>query len=155
MRNVKKTIVANDPFDLARFTIAQKNIYDQVLSELRDGRKRSHWMWYIFPQIDGLGYSATTKLYSIKSLEEAQKYLCHHLLGPRLIECAETVLHTEGLTVSEIFGSPDDMKLKSSMTLFATISEEKSVFQLVLDKFFQGKQDRTTLQLLQAMDNDD
>lgn len=139
------------PFDLTRFTSAQAGIYDRVLSELRTGQKRSHWMWYIFPQITGLGYSATAKYYAIKSTEEAREYLDHPVLGARLLECAETVLAIEGRSVSEIFGSPDDVKLRSSMTLFASISEPGSVFALVLDKFFNGHRDHKTLNLMETM----
>ncbi len=141
----------NDPFDLSRFTSAQEGIYPRVLAELRSGRKRTHWMWYIFPQIDGLGYSTTTKLYAIKSLEEAQRYLAHPVLGTRLRECAEAVLAVEGRTVSEIFGYPDDLKLKSSMTLFASVTDSDSVFARVLKKYFDGAQDVRTLQLLEKL----
>lgn len=146
-----ETIGSNDPFDLARFTGAQEGIYDCVVTELRNGRKRSHWMWYIFPQIDGLGYSATAKRYAIKSMEEAREYLNHPVLGARLLKCAEIVLAIEGRSASEIFGYPDDVKLRSSMTLFASIAEPRSVFDLVLDKFFSGDRDDRTLALLETM----
>ena len=142
--------VMDDPFDLVRFMNAQEGIYEDVLSELRLGEKRSHWMWYIFPQIDGLGHSTIAKHYAIKSIEEAQEYLNHPVLGASLLECAETVLGIEGRLVSEIFGFPDDMKLGSSMTLFASISESDSVFALVLDKFFNGHRDNKTLELLET-----
>jgi len=138
----------NDKFDLGRFINAQSGVYDRVIAELRSGRKRSHWMWYIFPQIEGLGQSATTRFYSIKSLDEARAYLEHPVLGARLIECAEAVFAVEGKTVSEIFGYPDDMKLKSSMTLFSSVAGPDSVFFRVLDKYFQGERDSRTLQLL-------
>jgi uncharacterized protein (DUF1810 family) len=138
----------NDKFDLGRFINAQSGVYDRVIAELRKGRKRSHWMWYIFPQIEGLGQSETTKYYSIKSLEEAREYLDHPVLGARLLECAEAVFAVEGKTVSEIFGYPDDMKLKSSMTLFSCVAGPDSVFVRVLDKYFQGERDNRTLQLL-------
>lgn len=118
----------DDPFGLSRFTRAQEGIYDSVLAELRRGQKRTHWMWFIFPQIDGLAYSATSKHYAIKSIEEARKYLNHPVLGKRLLECAETVIAVEGRSVSEIFGYPDDLKLKSSMTLFAYVADSHSVF---------------------------
>ncbi|MGZ5573748.1 MAG: DUF1810 domain-containing protein [Methylobacter sp.] len=142
---------ANDTFDLNRFTSAQENIYDSVLAELRSGRKRTHWMWYIFPQIDGLGHSATSKRYAIKSLEEARQYLNHPVLGQRLLECAEAVFAVKCRSVSEIFGYPDDLKLKSSMTLFAYAATPDSVFSRVLDKYFDGERDALTLQLLDKL----
>ncbi len=151
MIHTNKEIDSNDPFDLARFTVAQEGIYDQVLSELTNGRKRSHWMWFIFPQIDGLGHSPTAKRYAIKSEKEAREYLAHPILGTRLVECATTVLDIEGRTAPQIFGSPDDVKLRSSMTLFASIAEPQSIFDLVLDKFFSGHRDPKTLALLEAM----
>ncbi|MGC9396787.1 MAG: DUF1810 domain-containing protein [Anaerolineae bacterium] len=138
-----------DPFDLSRFLKAQEPVYARVLSELRSGQKRSHWMWYIFPQIDGLGFSATTKYYAIKSLTEAQHYLDHPVLGARLLECAEAVLAVEGRSISEIFGYPDHLKLKSSMTLFACVPDSPSVFDQVLDKYFHGERDAKTLALLE------
>jgi uncharacterized protein (DUF1810 family) len=134
------------PFDLARFIAAQDPIYDSVLAELKGGRKRTHWMWFVFPQIDGLGQSATSKRYAIKGRAEARAYLDHPILGARLRECAEVVLAIEGRSANEIFGSPDDMKLKSSMTLFAMVGDD--VFERVLDRFFQGKPDAATLRLL-------
>ena len=139
-----------DPFDLKRFTSAQEDAYARALSELRRGQKRSHWMWYIFPQLDGLGHSAKTRYYALKSREEARAYLKHPLLGKRLIECAETVLDIEGRSVTAIFGSPDDAKLRSSMTLFAAVSEPDSVFARVLEKFFKRQSDTRTLQLLET-----
>ena len=140
-----------DPFDLGRFTSAQKGICDRVLAELRRGQKRTHWMWFIFPQIDGLAHSATSKYYAIKSIEEARQYLHHPVLGTRLLECTETVLAVEGRSVSEIFGYPDDVKLKSSMTLFAYVAEPRSVFVRILDKYFHGEQDARTLDLLEEL----
>ncbi len=137
-----------DPFDLARFTKEQEGTYGIALAELRRGRKRTHWMWYIFPQIDGLGRSATSEYYAIKSLEEAQAYLNHPVLGPRLRQCAEAVLAVEGRSVSDIFGYPDDLKLLSSMTLFAGAADSDSTFVRVLDKYFQGRRDQKTLDLL-------
>ena len=148
MTRASDTIDRDDPFDLSRFTKAQENIYDSVLAELRSGQKRTHWMWFIFPQIDGLAYSATSKHYAIKSLEEARQYLNHPVLGTRLSECAETVLAIEGRSISEIFGYPDDLKLRSSMTLFASLTDPRSVFVRILDKYFYGKQDVRTLDLL-------
>lgn len=150
MSNTGDIIDSDDPFDLNRFTEAQEGIYDRVMAELRGGWKRSHWMWFIFPQIEGLGRSSVSRRYAIKSMEEAREYLKHPLLGPRLSDCAQTVLDIEGRSASEVFGFPDDLKLRSSMTLFATVSEPGSVFALVLDKFFNGDRDERTLQLLEA-----
>ena len=141
----------SDPFQLSRFVKAQDKIYDRVLAELKSGRKRSHWMWFMFPQIEGLGASSTTRYYSIKSLEEARQYLDHPLLGKRLRECAETVLALEGLSASSIFGYPDDLKLKSSMTLFASVAEPGSVFSRVLEKYFRGNRDERTIALLDRL----
>jgi uncharacterized protein (DUF1810 family) len=141
----------DDQFDLNRFTSAQKSIYSSVLAELRSGQKRTHWMWYIFPQIDGLGYSSTAKYYFIKSIEEAHQFLNLPVLGTRLLECAKTVLAIEGRSISEIFGYPDDLKLKSSMTLFAYVADQDSVFIRILDKYFHGEQDVRTLNLLEKL----
>jgi len=137
-----------DPFDLSRFINAQEGIYDRALAELRDGLKRSHWMWYIFPQVEGLGHSPTTRLYSIKSLEEARQYLAHPVLGQRLKESAEAVLAIPGRSAADIFGHPDDWKLQSSMTLFELVSGPESVFGRILDKYYQGKRDTRTLQIV-------
>ena len=136
-----------DPHDLVRFVEAQDGVYERALAEIRSGRKRSHWMWFVFPQVDGLGFSATSKRYAIKSLDEAQAYLAHPILGTRLIECAEAVLGVKGRTAADIFGSPDDMKLRSSATLFAQVSADGSVFHRVLDEYFGGQPDRETLRL--------
>jgi uncharacterized protein (DUF1810 family) len=141
-------IGGDDAFDLRRFLGAQDSVYDRVLEELKNGRKRSHWMWYIFPQVDGLGYSATSKHYAIKSTEEARAYLNHPVLGSRLLECAEAVLAIKGRSASDIFGYPDDLKLQSSMTLFASVAGPDSIFVRVLDKYFLGERDMRTLQLL-------
>ena len=137
-----------DPHDLNRFVLAQQGDYERALSELERGRKRSHWMWYIFPQLDGLAFSSTSKRYAIKSIEEARAYLDHSILGPRLLKCAEVVLHIEGRSAREIFGSPDDLKLRSSVTLFAQVSEPDSVFDRLLEKYYQGERDDKTLRLL-------
>ena len=139
---------ASDPYDLNRFVLAQRADYDEALLEIKRGRKSSHWMWYIFPQFEGLGFSTTSRLYSIKSVAEAVAYLAHPILGPRLKECAEAVLYVEGRSAHEIFGSPDDMKLRSCATLFAHVSPPGSVFHQMLDKYFQGRPDRKTLELL-------
>ncbi len=139
-----------DPHDLNRFLRAQARDYAIALSELKSGRKRSHWMWYIFPQFEGLGFSMTSRRYAIKSLAEARAYLEHPVLGPRLIECAEAVLGVEGRSAHQIFGSPDDMKLKSCATLFARVSPAGSVFERLLDKHFAGERDPKTIGLLQS-----
>lgn len=139
----------DDRYDLSRFIDAQKDVYYNALSELRNGEKRGCWMWFIFPQIDGLGVSAITKRYAIKSKEEAREYLAHPVLGARLLECTETILAFAGRTVSAIFGFPDDLKFKSSMTLFSQVSEADSVFARILDRYFDGEQDMRTLELLQ------
>jgi uncharacterized protein (DUF1810 family) len=139
---------AGDPYDLSRFVQAQARDYERALAELTQGEKRSHWMWYIFPQIDGLAYSATAKRYAIKSLDEARAYLAHPLLGPRLIACAEALMQHEGLTAHEIMGSPDDMKLRSCATLFARISPPGSVFERLIDTYYGGERDGRTLRLL-------
>ncbi len=137
-----------DAFNLRRFLQAQDPVYGTVLAELRSGQKRSHWMWYIFPQFEGLGYSSTSRYYAIKSEEEARQYLKHPVLGARLLECAKTVLDVQGRSASDIFGPPDDLKLRSSMTLFAQVSDPDSVFARVIDKYFHGKRDDKTLALL-------
>jgi uncharacterized protein (DUF1810 family) len=141
---------AGDSYDLGRFVRAQQDDYEQALAEIRSGRKQSHWMWYIFPQVEGLGISSTSRLYAIKSLAEAAAYLAHPVLGPRLRACAEAALQVDGLSAFEIFGSPDDMKLRSSATLFASVSPEGSVFHRILEKFFDGERDGRTLSLLRA-----
>lgn len=140
--------MAPDPYDLNRFVAAQKDTYGEALAEIRAGRKGSHWMWFIFPQFKGLGSSPTSVYYAIGSREEAKAYLAHPILGARLVECAEAVLRIEGRTALEIFGSPDDAKLRSSATLFAAVSPEGSVFQRVIEKYFDGKKDVRTAQLL-------
>jgi len=141
--------MTDDPFNLSRFLSAQERDYKAAHEELSKGKKCTHWMWYIFPQIDGLGHSSTSKLYAIKSKAEAQSYLDHPILGTRLLECVNILLQLEGRSASEIFGSPDDMKLKSSMTLFAAVQSQEPAFARVLDKYFQGKRDRRTIDLLE------
>jgi uncharacterized protein (DUF1810 family) len=148
MANSSDSRGAADPFSLNRFLRAQENDYEQAFSELERGRKRTHWMWYIFPQIDGLAFSSTSKHYSIKSLEEAKAYLEHPVLGPRLLECAEAVVRVEGRTAREIFGSPDDLKLRSCATLFAYVAPPDSVFDRVLSKYYRNERDEKTLRLL-------
>jgi uncharacterized protein (DUF1810 family) len=139
---------AGDPYDLDRFVRAQKESYGRALAEIRGGRKRSHWMWYFFPQIEGLGFSSTARFYAIKSLTEAKVYLAHPVLGPRLLACAEAALGVEGRSAHEIFGSPDDLKLRSCATLFAQVSAPDSVFDRLLAKYYRGERDAKTLQLL-------
>lgn len=141
-------MTAADPHNLARFAEAQQRDYEQALSEIRSGRKRSHWMWYVFPQFEGLGSSPTSRHYAIKSVEEARAYLAHPVLGARLIDCAEAALQVEGRSAYDIFSSPDDMKLRSCATLFASVSPEGSVFHRLVDKYFDGQQDKRTLQLM-------
>ncbi len=148
MTKSSDTLGPEDAFNLRRFLQAQETVYSTALAELRSGQKRSHWMWYIFPQIDGLGFSSTTRFYAIKSEAEARQYLTHPVLGARLLECAQTVLDVQGRSASEIFGPPDDLKLRSSMTLFAQVSDPDSVFARVIDKYFHGKRDDKTLALL-------
>ena len=138
----------NDPYNLNRFITAQEGIFENILAELSKGQKRTHWMWFIFPQIEGLGYSETSRYYSIKSPDEAREYLNHPVLGARLLKCCEILLGTKGKTASEIFGPPDDLKFKSSMTLFACVAEPDSVFARVLEKYFDGKHDKRTEVLL-------
>src|SRR4051812_38792975 len=134
-------------FDPARFVDAQAGTYAQSVHELRSGRKRSHWMWFIFPQFRGLGKSAMSERYAIRSLQEAREYLRHPLLGARLVECTIIVNGVHGRSAHDIFGSPDDMKFQSSMTLFELASDERSAFTLALDKYFAGERDARTVEL--------
>jgi uncharacterized protein (DUF1810 family) len=140
--------MTDDPYDLNRFLVAQDEDYERALAELKSGRKQSHWMWYVFPQFDGLAFSSTSKHYAIKSAGEARAYLQHPILGPRLLECAGVVASLKGRTATEIFGSPDDVKLRSSATLFAALSPEGSVFDRLLETYYSGGRDSRTLQLL-------
>lgn len=144
---------ATDPHDLNRFVEAQKGSgglsdYATALAEVRAGDKVTHWMWYVFPQFAGLGFSSMAKRYAIQSREEAKAYLAHPVLGPRLGECAEAALGVEGKSAFDIFGGPDDLKLRSCATLFAAVSPDGSVFHRLLDKFFGGEGDEKTLRLL-------
>lgn len=136
---------ASDPFDLQRFVDAQARVYPGVLDELRAGRKRSHWIWFIFPQIAGLGSSPTAARYAISSLEEAWAYLRHDVLGPRLHECTQLVNAGRGRSIGEIFGSPDDLKVRSSMTLFAHATQDNSEFVKLLARYYDGEEDPLTL----------
>jgi uncharacterized protein (DUF1810 family) len=141
-------MTTEDPRDLNRFVRAQEHDSAPALAEIRSGRKRTHWMWYIFPQLDGLGFSQTARRYAIRSLDEARAYLEHPVLGPRLVACAEAVLAVQGRSAREIFGTPDDLKLRSCATLFAEVSAPGSVFWRVLEVYFGGEADRRTLELL-------
>jgi uncharacterized protein (DUF1810 family) len=145
----------DDPHDLNRFLEAQAAVYDRALSELRDGRKRSHWMWFIFPQLAGLGSSPMSHRYSIRSIEEAREYLAHPVLGRRLLECTQAVLSVDDLSATEILGSPDDMKLRSSATLFANVAGRGSVFERILEKYYDGRRDSRTEELLGGMSQGD
>ncbi|MBW6421505.1 DUF1810 domain-containing protein [Rhizobium sp. XQZ8] len=135
-------------FDLMRFVDAQAPVYAQVIGELKAGKKRSHWMWYIFPQIAGLGFSIMSQRFAIGSKGEAKAYLDNPLLGSRLVECTEAMLAHGDLTAHAILGSPDDMKFKSSMTLFEAVSEKGSPFGRALEQFYHGERDEKTVALL-------
>ena len=143
-------MATTDAHDLSRFVDAQQGVYEIALAEIRQGRKRSHWMWFIFPQYAGLGISLTSQRYAINSAAEAEAYLNHPTLGRRLLECTEALLRVEGRSAQQIFGSPDDTKLRSSATLFAHVSPAGSVFDQVIDKYFGGERDAKTLRLLSA-----
>ena len=138
----------SDPHDLRRFVDAQQDVYDAAVRELRAGRKTSHWMWFVFPQIAGLGRSPTAQRYAIGSLAEAEAYLAHPLLGPRLHECARILTELRGRSASEVFGEVDALKLRSSMTLFARAAAEPSPFGEVLARYFDGAEDQATLERL-------
>lgn len=142
----------DDPFNLARFVTAHEGAYKRAFREIVAARKDSHWMWFIFPQVAGLGTSDMARRYAISGMPEATAYMEHSVLGPRLLECCEALLRIVGSSASEIFGFPDDMKLKSSMTLFAQARKSKDVCQAVIKKYFGGKPDERTLQILRAMD---
>ena len=135
-------------YDLSRFIKAQETDYERALSEIRSGHKRSHWIWYIFPQIAGLGFSSTAQYYAIKDRKEAEEYLKNDLLRERLVEISEALLQIESNDAGDVMGYPDDLKLRSSMTLFHEVAPEIDVFQKVLDKFFEGKPDQKTIELL-------
>ncbi|MDH2313884.1 DUF1810 domain-containing protein [Methylobacterium brachiatum] len=137
-----------DPFDLKRFADAQHGIYEQALQELKAGHKRSHWMWFIFPQLAGLGSSAMAERYAIGSLDEARAYLQHPVLGQRLQACTAAVSAVAGRTAHQVFGTPDDMKFRSSMTLFTQADPEQPAFRQAMERYCGGAQDRRTLALL-------
>ena len=138
----------DDPFALQRFVDAQDGAYDRVVDELRAGAKRTHWIWFVFPQLAELGSSSTARLYGIRSLAEAQAYLAHPVLGARLHECARLLADIEGVSIKEIFRWPDNLKVCSSMTLFARATADNADFLAVLDRFYDGVQDSRTLELL-------
>ncbi len=138
----------NDPYSLQRFVEAQQSVYPQVLAELRAGRKRSHWMWFVFPQLQGLGRSETARRYAISGIEQARAYLAHPLLGSRLHDCTLALLQHSDRPAREILGSPDDLKFRSSMTLFAAAADEPVLFEQALKAFFAGSPDRLTLERL-------
>lgn len=140
----------HDVYDLQRFVDAQTPLFQQVLSELETGKKRSHWMWFVFPQIKGLGRSTMAQRYAISGIDEAKAYLQHPLLGPRLEQCAKTIAPQVQRSARQIFGSPDDLKLHSSMTLFTLAAPERLIFKEVLDTFFDGEPDAMTLEKLKA-----
>ena len=143
------TAPASDPFNLQRFVAAQAPVFSRVLAELRAGRKRTHWMWFIFPQIAGLGSSPMARYFAISGRAEAEAYLAHPTLGPRLRECTELVNQvpnrTPNCTIAEIFGYPDDLKFRSSITLFAAVAPGEAAFRTALDQYFTGQPDPATL----------
>jgi uncharacterized protein (DUF1810 family) len=139
-----------DRFKLSRFFEAQEADYTRALSEIQSGHKRTHWMWYIFPQLRGIGSSSTAQFYGIENADEAKAFLAHPILGPRLVGCANALLELQGRSAEEIFGYPDVLKLKSCATLFAHVSGHDSVFRRLLEKYYGGEPDKLTLQLLQA-----
>jgi diguanylate cyclase (GGDEF)-like protein len=145
----RPAVDAGDPFDLERFVAAQVGVYEDAVTELRRGRKRSHWMWYVFPQLRGLGQSSTSYRYGITGIDEARAYLAHPVLGPRLLECAAVLEQLDGgRTVSDIFRDPDDVKLRSSLTLFASVAGPGSVFDRLLARYFGGEPDDRTVAML-------
>lgn len=148
-------MTAADPFSLHRFLEAQEGTCERAVAEIRSGRKRTHWMWFIFPQYEGLGTSAMASRFAIRSVAEAEAYLRHPVLGPRLLECAEAALAIPGRSASDVFGHPDDLKLRSCATLFAVVSSSGSVFERLLDKYFAGVRDERTIQLLDSEDRVD
>ena len=138
----------SDPHNLERFLDAQSSVYEDVIAELGAGLKRSHWMWFIFPQIAGLGSSATAVRYAITSRKEAEAYLRHPVLGHRLRECTRLVNAVDGRSINQIFGYPDDLKFHSSMTLFASVTEDNEIFRTAINKYFNGEMDLNTIQRL-------
>ncbi len=150
-KNKKTSRRMSSDKNINRFLSAQQDIYPHVINELQNGKKTSHWMWFIFPQIEGLGSSPTSIKYAIKNIEEAKEYLNHPILGKRLLECTNIIAQTENKTADEIFGYPDTMKLRSCLTLFNFIAPEQKVFADVLKKYFNGEEDEQTLSILQKI----
>ena len=140
---------SGDPYNLQRFVEAQDPVIDEVKEELRSGRKRTHWMWYIFPQMEGLGRSQMAQRYAITSGDEAEAYLAHPVLGPRLRECTEIANTVEGRSTNDIFGSPDDLKFRSSMTLFDAVADDPTPFGTALKRYYDSEPDTKTLELLE------
>ena len=140
----------NDPFNLRRFVDAQDPVYFRALTELRAGVKQSHWMWFVFPQVHGLGRSPTAEFYAIRSIDEAKAYLVHPLLCGRLKECTRALLDVTGKSARQILGTPDDLKFRSSLTLFAHAAPDEPLFREALDKYFDGEEDQMTLELLRS-----
>lgn len=147
-RRWRRVTTRDDPHDLHRFVQAQEGVYARALEEIRRGRKTSHWMWFVFPQLRGLGSSLTARLYGLSGLEEARAYLAHPVLGPRLRDCAQAAAELAGRTAREVFGSPDDLKLRSSLTLFAAADPGELLFRRALDALCGGERDPATLRLL-------
>jgi uncharacterized protein (DUF1810 family) len=144
-----RKVTTDDPYDLCRFVVAQGPVFDTVLAELRDGRKRTHWMWFVFPQLRGLGPSATAQAYGVSSLEEARAYLAHPLLGERLVRCTDAVIGIRHRRLREIFGTPDDLKFCSCMTLFSMAAGDAgSIFEQAVEQLCEGRMDVRTLDLL-------
>lgn len=141
-----------DAHDLTRFVDAQAGVYASVVAELKQGRKRSHWMWFIFPQAAGLGFSAMAQRFAIHSRAEAKAYLAHERLGPRLIECTRLVLDIKGKSIHDILGSPDDLKFRSSMTLFGAVSDDP-IFDQAIAKYYRDRKDPATLEILARLDS--
>ena len=144
-----------DKYNLSRFLEAQMVTYEGAMLELVRGRKESHWIWYIFPQIEGLGRSDTAKLYSIKSLEEGRMYLEHPVLGPRLVEACEILLNLKDSSMDEVMGFPDDLKLLSSMTLFEVVSDSNSIFTKMIEFYYEGRRDKASLDIIKSRYNSD
>ena len=142
--------MSDDPYNLERFAAAQEPIFDIALAELKAGKKRGHWMWFVFPQLRGLGHSLTAQFYGIASVDEARAYFQHDVLGSRLTLCTQTVLEAQAHSLNEIFGSPDDLKFQSSMTLFEAAAPEEDVFARALDGMCSGKRDERTLYFLKT-----
>jgi uncharacterized protein (DUF1810 family) len=153
MDDLNANMDPNEMDMLNRFLEAQEGTFSNAISELKAGRKRTHWMWFIFPQIDGLGFSETTRYYSIKSLTEARAYLGHPILGKRLLSCVNCTLELQGYTALKIFGSPDDLKFCSSLTLFEYVDYSTKLFSCALDKYFNGKRDAKTCQIIETLNN--